>query len=164
MPFRSVAEQHLSDLIDLFQSILTGNTELAVRVDFCVLKEQKSGLSYKSLLRCLLSFPGHKDDRTVVILSEHDGCEHPFRFLPESFIDPVNFGIPFFPPSVPVPGTVRLEFGTLPIYSRPTTESPVLASAYHGAEVTVYGEYEGWYLVRFGEAVGYAAADFIQLV
>ena len=74
------------------------------------------------------------------------------------------FGIPFFPPSVPVPGVVTLDFGTLPIYARPTTESPVLASAYHGAEVTVYGEYEGWYLVRFGEAVGYAAADFIRLV
>ena len=72
MPFRSVAEQHLSDLIDLFQSILTGNTELSVGIDLCVLKEQKGGLSYKSLLRCLLSFPGHKDDRTVIIFSEQD--------------------------------------------------------------------------------------------
>lgn len=74
------------------------------------------------------------------------------------------FGIPFFPPSVPVPGVVQLDFGALPVYSRPTTESPVLASAYSGAEVTVYGEYEGWYLLRFGDTVGYAAADFVRLV
>lgn len=72
------------------------------------------------------------------------------------------FDIPFFAPSEPTPGVVRLDFGRLPLYSRPSAESPIVAYAYNGAEVEILGKFEGWALLRFGDAVGYAAAEFIQ--
>ena len=31
-----------------------------------------------------------------------------------------------------------------------------------GAAVAIYGEWEGWYVVHYGELVGYAAAAYIE--
>ena len=33
----------------------------------------------------------------------------------------------------------------------------------NGTTVTVFGQYQGWYVVLYGESVGYANAAFIQL-
>lgn len=73
------------------------------------------------------------------------------------------FGIPFFPASSPMPGEVRVENGVLDVYPRPDYDSPPIAQLYDGAQVTVLNEYYGWYLVRFGDQVGYAAAQFIAV-
>ena len=40
----------------------------------------------------------------------------------------------------------------------------MIAKAYDGASVTVLNDYQGWYLVQFGDVVGYANSDFITLV
>lgn len=105
-----------------------------------------------------LGFHDNPEDADWIVTHIDEMAEDLVRSLTE------YFGIPFFSPAAPLPGVVRVEFGALSIYSRPDSESPLLARAYDGAEVIVYGEYEGWYLLRFGDAVGYAAADFILLV
>ena len=33
----------------------------------------------------------------------------------------------------------------------------------NGTTVTVFGQYQGWYVVLYGESIGYANAAFIQL-
>ena len=73
------------------------------------------------------------------------------------------FGIPFVPDSYPLPGEVRAELGALDVYSRPDFDTPPIAQLYDGAQVTVINEYYGWYLIQFGDQVGYVAADFVAV-
>ena len=51
----------------------------------------------------------------------------------------------------------------LNLRSRPDTSAPVIANLPDGAGVTVYGEWQGWYTLHFGDLIGYAAAAFIDL-
>lgn len=74
------------------------------------------------------------------------------------------FGIPFLEPEPPRRGVVDVSWGYLNIRQRPDTSAPVIARAYDGAAVTVVNDYNGWYLVRFGDVEGYANSDFITLV
>lgn len=74
------------------------------------------------------------------------------------------FGIPFLTPEPARQGVVDVNWGYLNIRQRPDTDSPVIAKAYDGARVTVINDYQGWYLVRFDGAEGYANSDFITLV
>ena len=71
------------------------------------------------------------------------------------------FDIPFIWPSDPWEGTVSVS-GTLNLRSRPSTQSAVIANIPNGASVQVYGRYENWYVVRYGDYVGYASADYIN--
>ena len=72
------------------------------------------------------------------------------------------FGVPFFPSSTPRTGTVETAGGALNVRERPDPDSPVLARLYDGAQVTVVNAWNGWYLIRFGDETGYAAAEFIR--
>ena len=72
------------------------------------------------------------------------------------------FDIPFIWPTDPWQGTVRAGGGTLNLRSRPEAGAYVIANIPDGARVTVYGEYQGWYVVRYGDYVGYAAGQFIR--
>lgn len=74
------------------------------------------------------------------------------------------FGIPFLTPKPSRRGVVDVNWGYLNIRARPDTSAPVIARAYDGASVTIVNDYNGWYLVQFGDVVGYANADFITLV
>ncbi len=71
------------------------------------------------------------------------------------------FDIPFIWPTDPWEGTVSVS-GTLNLRSRPSTQSAVIANIPNGASVQVYGRYENWYVVRYGDYVGYASADYIN--
>ena len=71
------------------------------------------------------------------------------------------FGIPFFPSSSPMSGSVRIDLGALDVYARPDFDSTPIAQLYDGALVTVINEYNGWYLIQFGDQVGYVVSDFI---
>ena len=73
------------------------------------------------------------------------------------------FGLPFIPPMDPKRGTVRLSYGTLNLRSTPSSSGTVIAHLPNGAEVTVYGEWNGWYVVQYGDQVGYAAAAYIDV-
>ena len=73
------------------------------------------------------------------------------------------FGLPFIPPMDPKRGTIRLSYGTLNLRSTPSPAGTVIANLPNGAEVTVYGECNGWYVVQYGDQVGYAAAAYIDV-
>ena len=51
----------------------------------------------------------------------------------------------------------------LDVYARPSYDSALVAQLYDGARVTVVNEYYGWYLIRFGDQVGYADARFLAV-
>ena len=72
------------------------------------------------------------------------------------------FGLPFIYPMPPVEGTVSVSYGTLNLRSTPSSDGTILANMPDGAAVTVYGEWEGWYVVQYGDYVGYAAAANID--
>lgn len=74
------------------------------------------------------------------------------------------FGIPFLTPVAPRNAVVDVSWGFLNIRSRPDTSAPIIAKAYDGARLTVINQWQGWYLVRFDGAVGYASQEFITLI
>ena len=74
------------------------------------------------------------------------------------------FGLPFIYPMDPVKGTVMLAYGTLNLRDYPSSEGQVIANLPNGTEVTVYGEWQGWYVVHYGDLVGYAAAAYIDVL
>ena len=73
------------------------------------------------------------------------------------------FGLPFIYPMDPVEGTVRVTSGTLNLRDAPSSSGQVIANLPNGAKVTVYGEWNGWYVVHYGDQVGYAAAAYIDV-
>jgi len=72
------------------------------------------------------------------------------------------FGLPFIYPMDPVSGRVAVNYGTLNLRSYPSSTGTVLANMPNGAMVTIYGEWQGWYVVHYREYVGYAAAAYID--
>ena len=72
------------------------------------------------------------------------------------------FGVPFIYPSQPFSATVRVNYGTLNLRERPDSSAPIIADMPNGAEVMVYGEWQGWYVVHWRDYAGYAAAAFID--
>ena len=73
------------------------------------------------------------------------------------------FGLPFIWPMTPAAGTVAIDYGTLNLRSRPSQTATVLTGMPAGARVTVYGQWQGWYVVHYENYVGYAAAAYISL-
>lgn len=73
------------------------------------------------------------------------------------------FGLPFIYPMPPAEGRVKLDSGTLNLRSYPSPTGAVLINMPAGAPVTVYGEWQGWYVVHYGPFVGYAAAVYIEI-
>ena len=59
-------------------------------------------------------------------------------------------------------GTVSVSYGTLNLRNYPSSVGTVLANMPNGASVTIYGGLQGWYVVRYGEQMGYAAAAYIS--
>lgn len=74
------------------------------------------------------------------------------------------FGIPFLEPRAPRKAVVDVNWGSLNIRARPDRTAPIVARAYDGAPLTVINEWQGWYLVRFGNVVGYSDSAYITLV
>ena len=72
------------------------------------------------------------------------------------------FGLPYIAPTTPIGGTVAVNYGTLNLRGAPRQDAAVLANLPNGAAVTVYGEWQGWYVVHYGNLVGYAAAAYIN--
>ena len=73
------------------------------------------------------------------------------------------FGLPFIWPMEVSYGTVTISYGTLNLRAEPSQEGAVLAQIPAGGSVSVYGEWQGWYVVHYGIYVGYAAAAYITL-
>ena len=71
------------------------------------------------------------------------------------------FGLPFIWPIDPYDATVRVGSGTLNLRERPDRSAAVLASMPNGAVVRVYGHWNGWAVVHYGDLVGYAAMQYL---
>ena len=71
------------------------------------------------------------------------------------------FGLPFLEVSQPREGVVTLTSGYLNIRDYPSPQGAVIARAYNGAPLTIWGETGGYYVVQFGTIVGFAKSDYI---
>ncbi len=71
------------------------------------------------------------------------------------------FGLPFIEPIVPRPGVVTTGGSPLRLRDYPGQQGNVLAMMPNGESVTIYGAWQGWYVVHYGELVGYAAEAYI---
>lgn len=74
------------------------------------------------------------------------------------------FGIPFIAPQPVRRGIVRVSSGWLNIRKRPNLGAQVIAKAWNGNPITVYGEWQGWYVVNYYGTIGYADARYIRLL
>ena len=74
------------------------------------------------------------------------------------------FGTPFLTPRAYRNGVVDVNWGSLNIRDKPSTDSYVVTQAPDGARLTVINQYRGWYVVRYNGIVGWASADYVTLV
>lgn len=74
----------------------------------------------------------------------------------------VYFGLPFIYPQPVLYGRVTTGGSALRLRDYPGTQGNVLAAMPNGSEVTVYGSWQGWYVVHYGGLIGYAAAAYID--
>jgi len=73
------------------------------------------------------------------------------------------FGLPFIEPEPMRAGIVTTGGSPLRLRDYPGTNGSVLAMLPNGANVEIYGAWEGWYVVHYGDAVGYAAQAYISV-
>lgn len=73
------------------------------------------------------------------------------------------FGIPFIEPSPIQTATVDTEGGNVNIRSRPSLDAPIIGKAPDGAQLTVLGRWEDWYLVRYQNTEGYVLSLYVTL-
>lgn len=73
------------------------------------------------------------------------------------------FGLPFIEATPARPGVVRLTSGNLNLRAKPDLTARVITRIPNGADVTVLGEWKGWYVVRYGGNVGYSDGRYIRL-
>lgn len=81
--------------------------------------------------------------------------------LVESLCD--YFGIPFVTPVAVVRGIVVTDGSNLNLRSFPSIRAGVIASIPNGAEVTVFGSVNGWYVVTWNGMTGYVSGEFIVI-
>ncbi len=73
------------------------------------------------------------------------------------------FGLPLLQPQGVRTGVVVTEETPLLLRGGPGTNFPILLRIPNGTPVEVLNEYNGWYVVRVGNVLGYASADFIRV-
>lgn len=73
------------------------------------------------------------------------------------------FNTPFIEPSFAQTATVEVSEGNLNIRSAPTLSAAIVGSAPDGAQLSVYGQYNGWYAIQHEDIMGYVSSDYIVL-
>ena len=73
------------------------------------------------------------------------------------------FDLPFIEPQAEQTGVVATGGSPLRLRDYPGTEGNVLAMMPNGASVTIHGAWQGWYVVHYDGAVGYAAQAYIAV-
>ena len=75
------------------------------------------------------------------------------------------FNLPFiYPFRNPAPGKIQVNYGTLNLRSRPESDAPIIANMPNHDNLIIFGEYQGWYSVRWRDYLGYAAAAYINII
>lgn len=73
------------------------------------------------------------------------------------------FGVPFVEPIAAQTGVVATSGSPLRLRAYPSASGETLARMPNGASVTVYGNWQGWSVVRYGDLAGYAAEAYIAV-
>ena len=73
------------------------------------------------------------------------------------------FGLPFLEPEPIRTATVDIAGGNLNIRARPALDAPIVGQAPDGAQLTVLGEWNGWYVVRYGTIEGFVRSEYVTL-
>ena len=73
------------------------------------------------------------------------------------------FALPFIYPMTPRTGTVVTERDALNVRAYPSMSGQVVGSVPREAQLTVYGQTDGWYSVAYGDLAGYVRADYVRL-
>ena len=73
------------------------------------------------------------------------------------------FGIPLLQPQGVQTGVVTTENTPLNVRGGPGDRFPILLRIPNGTPVEILNEYDGWYVVRVGNVIGYADAEYITL-
>ncbi len=71
------------------------------------------------------------------------------------------FGIPFVEPAPISTGTVEVGSGNLNIRSKPSLQAAVIGRAPDGAQLSIVGEWDGWYVVRYQGLEGYVRSEYV---
>lgn len=74
------------------------------------------------------------------------------------------FGLPFLSPEPERRAMVRTVSGSLNLRGGPSVSFPVLLQVPQSAAVDVLGEYNGWYVVRYNDTIGYALGEYLRLL
>ena len=73
------------------------------------------------------------------------------------------FGLPFIYPMTPRTGTVITQRDALNVRSYPALSGQIVGSVPPQGQVTVYGQFDGWYSIGYGNLAGYVLSDFVQI-
>ena len=73
------------------------------------------------------------------------------------------FGIPFIEAQPDREGRVDTVRGNLNLRSRPSMDAPILTTIPDGSAVTVYGQWQDWYVVNYMGTIGYASSRYIEV-
>ena len=72
------------------------------------------------------------------------------------------FDIPFVAPQPARQGTVATQSSPLNIRQKPSTSAPVIAQAPKGANLTILGTWQDWYVVDYNGNIGYASRKYVS--
>ena len=73
------------------------------------------------------------------------------------------FALPFIYPMTPRTGTVVTERDALNVRAYPSMSGQVVGSVPHEAQLTVYGQTDGWYSMGYGNLAGYVRSEYVRL-
>lgn len=73
------------------------------------------------------------------------------------------FALPFIYPMTPRTGTVVTEESALNVRAYPSMSGQVVGSVPREAQLTVYGQYDGWYSMAYGGLAGYVRSDYVRV-
>lgn len=73
------------------------------------------------------------------------------------------FALPFIYPTTPRTGTVITEESALNVRAYPSMSGQVVGSVPREAQLTVYGQYDSWYSMAYGNLAGYVRSEYIRV-
>ena len=84
------------------------------------------------------------------------------RTLVQSLCD--YFGIPLVEPQPVRVGVVATDGSNLNLRKFPSTAGEIIGKIPNGAQMNVYGQTGNWYVVKYGETVGYVSSDYVNII
>ncbi len=74
------------------------------------------------------------------------------------------FGLPFLSPGEIRQAAVQTVSGALNLRNAPSYAAPILTTVPNGAALDVLNSYNGWYVVRYGDLIGYVLGEYLRFL